>query len=101
MNAYSLITLITDMLRQYAIRFKTQLFGSLQLTPSVKKNTLYFSSYSNLYVGLPRKLSYFWVIFQHTFFVNVRTLCHIFVCNNELSSNFRSHICKHFCSCLL
>ena len=48
MNANSLITFVTYMLRQNGIRFYKGLYVTLKLEPNLKKNTVYLSSYSPL-----------------------------------------------------
>ena len=46
MNASSLITFFTYMLRQNGIRFYKGLYVTFKLAPNLNKNTLYLSSYS-------------------------------------------------------
>ena len=48
MDASSLITFFTYMLRQNGIRFYKGLYVTFKLAPDLKKNALYFSSYSPL-----------------------------------------------------
>ena len=51
MNASSPITAVTYMLRQYGKRFYKGLYVTFKLTPDLKKNTIYLSSYSPLNAG--------------------------------------------------
>ena len=51
MNASSLITFVTYMLRQNGIRFYNGLNVIFKLAPDLKKNTVYLSSYSPLNEG--------------------------------------------------
>ena len=51
MNASSLITFVTYMLRQNGIRFYKGLYVIFKLTPDLKKNTVYLLSYSPLNEG--------------------------------------------------
>ena len=51
MNASSFITFFTYMLQQNDKRFYKGLYVTFQLTPDIKKNTAYFSSYSPLNEG--------------------------------------------------
>ena len=48
MNACSLKTFFTYMLRQNGIRFYKGLYVTLEMAPDLKKNTVYLSSYSPL-----------------------------------------------------
>ena len=48
MNASRFITFFTNMLRQNGKRFYKGLYVTFQLTPDLKKNTVYLSSYSPL-----------------------------------------------------
>ena len=51
MNARSFITFFTYMLQQNGKRFYKGLYVTFKLTPNVKKNTVYLSSYSPLNEG--------------------------------------------------
>ena len=46
MNANRFITFFIDMLRQNAIRSYKEPFAAFKLAPDIKKNTIYFLSYS-------------------------------------------------------
>ena len=48
MNASSLITFVSYMLRQNGIRFYKELYVTFKLAPDLKKNTVYLLSYSPL-----------------------------------------------------
>ena len=48
MNASSFITFVTYLLRQNGMRFHKEFDVTFKLTPDLKKNTLYLSSYSPL-----------------------------------------------------
>ena len=48
MNASSFITFFTYMLQQNGKRFYKELYGTFNLAPDLKKNTVYLSSYSFL-----------------------------------------------------
>ena len=51
MNASSLITFFTYMLRQNSERFYKGLYVTLKLAPDLKKNTVYLSIYNPLNEG--------------------------------------------------
>ena len=51
MNASSLITFVTYMLRQNGLRFYKGLYVTFQLAPDLNLNTVYLSSYSPLDEG--------------------------------------------------
>ena len=51
MNESSFITFITYMLRKNGKRFYKGLYVAFKLTPDLKKNTVYLSSYSPLNEG--------------------------------------------------
>ena len=51
MNASSFIPFVTYMLRQNGMRFYKVLYVTFKLTPDLKKNTVYLSSYSPLNEG--------------------------------------------------
>ena len=51
MNEISFITFVTYMLRQNGIRFYKGLYVTFKLAPDLKKNTVYFLSYSPLNEG--------------------------------------------------
>ena len=51
MNASSLITFFTYMLRQNYKRFHKGLYVTFKLAPNLNKNTVYLSSYSPLNEG--------------------------------------------------
>ena len=51
MNASSLITFFTYMIRQNGKRFNKGIYVTFKLAPNVKKNTVYLFSYSPLNEG--------------------------------------------------
>ena len=57
MNASSFITFFTYMLLENGKRFYKGLYVTVELTPDIKKNTVYLSSYSPLSEGHVRILT--------------------------------------------
>ena len=51
MNASSVITFVTYMLRQNGIRFYKGLYVTFKMAPDIQKNTVYISSYTPLNEG--------------------------------------------------
>ena len=67
MNASSFIIFFTYMLRQNAIPFWKELFVAFKMAPSIKKHSLYFSSYKPSYKGYSYILKFFLSKLQCTF----------------------------------
>ena len=56
MNATSFITFFTNMLPQNVKRFYKELYAVFRLTPDIKKNAVYLSSFSPLVVGHSKRI---------------------------------------------
>ena len=74
MNASSVITFVTYMLRQNVIRFYKRLYVTFKQVPDLKKNTIYLSSYSLLNEGQFNILINSMLNFEHTNDVNERII---------------------------
>ena len=99
-NASSFIPFFTYMPRQNAIPFWKELFVAFKMTPTIKKHSLYFSSYRRLYKSHSCILKVFWSKLPYTFWY----MCGYSVISlyvwDKIAPNFRCKFKVHWQSCL-